>query len=298
MAPVKLKGMSTMARVTIIADSTTDLSPKLLERYAIVTANLYVTLGEQTYKDRDIHPSQLFAWADKNKATPKTAAISQHDCMELFAPLLAQGQEIVYVGISSEMSASTPNALNAARELGSDKIAVIDSRSLSTGGGHLALLAAELAEKGYGAKEIESRLQDIIPKVRASFVLDTTLFLYRGGRCSALTMLGASALSIKPSIVVENDRMRPDVKFHGRIDKAITKYLDTRLPALQKADPKRVFITHSQAKPEIVQAVREKIESLNRFEEILETTAGSIVSSHCGPGTLGVLYLEEPVDHG
>lgn len=285
-----------MAKVKIIADSTVDLTPALCEKYDIDIANLYVNLGDESFKASEVTPERLFEWSARNKATPKTSAITQHDCEEIFRPYIAAGREIVYISISSDMSVAGANAQNAAQAVAPDSIAVIDSQNLSTGGGHVALLAAELAEKGLCAKEIAAQLAPILPRVRASFVIDTTLYLYRGGRCSALTMLGATALSIKPSIVVEGGKMRPDIKYHGRLEKALLKYVDQLTPALLQADKKRVFITHSGCKPEIVEKVRAKLAALSHFHEILETRAGAVISSHCGPGTLGVLFIDGPVD--
>ena len=199
----------------------------------------------------------------------------------------------MYTGISSEMSVSYGVVQLAAKEFPDAKIAVVDSRNLSTGVGHVVIRAAELAQEGKDAFEIKEELDQFTPLVRASFVVDTITYLYRGGRCSAVAAFGATALNLKPSIVVENGKMRPDAKYHGKIDRALKKYVQAMEPSLLKARPDRVFITHSGSSEETVNAIKRYLEELNYFKEILITRAGCVISSHCGPGTLGVLYVEQ-----
>lgn len=286
--------MNDTHKVKIISDSTCDLSPELIKRYDIDIVPLYVTLGDESLKDgQEITPDELYAWADKNKTTPKTSAITQEDAYKMLKKYTDQGYEIVYTGISSEMSVSHGVVQMVAKELPGSKIAVVDSRNLSTGVGHVVIKAAELAASGMGAYEIKEELDKFTPLVRASFVVDTITYLYRGGRCSAVAAFGATALNLKPSIVVENGKMRPDAKLHGRIDRALKKYVKAMTPELLKARRDRVFITHSGSSEEIIAMIKEYIEQLNYFDEILVTRAGCVISSHCGPGTLGVLYVEQ-----
>jgi hypothetical protein len=286
--------MNNVHKVKIISDSTCDLSPELIKRYDVEILPLYVTLGDESLKDGvDITPDQLYAWADEHKTTPKTAAVTQADAYNVLKKYVEQGCQIVYTGISSEMSVSYGVVQLAAKEFPDAKIAVVDSRNLSTGVGHVVIRAAELAQEGKDAFEIKEELDQFTPLVRASFVVDTITYLYRGGRCSAVAAFGATALNLKPSIVVENGKMRPDAKYHGKIDRALKKYVQAMEPSLLKARPDRVFITHSGSSEETVNAIKRYLEELNYFKEILITRAGCVISSHCGPGTLGVLYVEQ-----
>ena len=286
--------MNNVHKVKIISDSTCDLSPELIKRYYVEILHLYVTLGDESLKDGvDITPDQLYAWADEHKTTPKTAAVTQADAYNVLKKYVEQGCQIVYTGISSEMSVSYGVVQLAAKEFPDAKIAVVDSRNLSTGVGHVVIRAAELAQEGKDAFEIKEELDQFTPLVRASFVVDTITYLYRGGRCSAVAAFGATALNLKPSIVVENGKMRPDAKYHGKIDRALKKYVQAMEPSLLKARPDRVFITHSGSSEETVNAIKRYLEELNYFKEILITRAGCVISSHCGPGTLGVLYVEQ-----
>lgn len=192
------------------------------------------------------------------------------------------------------MSASHNIAAMAAAEIAPERIAVLDSRNLSTGVGHSVIRACELAQGGMGVTEIKQELEkNFVDKVRASFLVDSTTYLRRGGRCSAIAAIGAAALGIKPCIVVENGAMRPDVKFQGSIGRALLKYAKKMTPELLKARPDRVFITHSGIDDEVLAKVREYVESLNYFKEVLVTRAGCVISSHCGYGTLGILYAEQ-----
>ena len=281
-------------KVKIIADSTCDLSPELIKKYDLEIVPLYVTLGDESLRDGvDITPDELYRWADKNKTTPKTAAITQADAYKVMKKYVEQGCEIVYTGISSEMSVAHGNAQLAAEEFPDARIAVVDSKNLSTGVGHTVIKAAELAQEGLGAFEIKEKLDKFTPLVRASFVVDTITYLYRGGRCSAIAAFGATALNLKPSIVVEDGRMRPDAKYHGKIDRALKKYVQGMIPELIKARPDRVFITHSGSSEDTINMVKGYIDELKYFKEVLITRAGCVISSHCGPGTLGVLYVEQ-----
>jgi DegV family protein with EDD domain len=215
-------------------------------------------------------------------------------CMELMKPYLDQGQEIVCFAISEEMS-STANVMRlAADELDAEsRVHVIDSMNLSTGIGLLVVEAAILAQEGKSGAEITSYIEALRPQVRASFVVDTLIYLYRGGRCNGLSAMVGSALRLHPMISVTNGIMEAGKKYRGSMGKVILSYAKDLEPALRKARPDRVFITHSGCERKIIDAVREYLESLNIFEEILETRAGGVVSSHCGPGTLGVLFIEK-----
>lgn len=280
--------------VNIISDSTCDLSSELLDKYDISIIPLHILLGEDEYEDGiGIKPEEIYAWCDANQTTPKTSASSIERAMEVIKPFTDEGREVICFSISQSMSTSY-NVLNmAAAELGAENlVTVIDSANLSTGIGLLVLEAAIMAKEGKSAKEISLEIEALKPRVRASFVVDTLLYLHRGGRCSGLTYLAGSALKIHPVIIVKDGSMQPGKKYRGKLEKVLLDYASEMEADLKKAKADRVFITHSGCDADTVEAVRAYLKSLNIFNEILETRAGGVVSSHCGPGTLGVLFIE------
>ncbi|MCR4840439.1 MAG: DegV family protein [Lachnospiraceae bacterium] len=279
--------------IRIISDSTSDLSGELKEKYNIEIIPLHVVMGEQEYLDGvNITPDDIYKWADANKTTPKTSAAAINDCISVMKPIIDAGDEIVAFAISDSMSASGRVMKLAAEEIGAtEKVTVIDSMNLSTGIGHLVIEAAEMAAAGLSRSEIEAKIKELIPRVRASFVVDTLVYLARGGRCSSVAAMMGSVLKLHPMIVVENGAMSATKKYRGKIDKVVIDYTKDLESELLKAKPDRVFITHSGCDRELVEAVRSYLTGLGRFKEVIETRAGGVISSHCGPGTLGVLFI-------
>ena len=279
--------------VKIISDSTCDLSPELIAKYDIDILPLHILLGEDEYEDgRNITPQQIYDWSDTHKTTPKTSAPSLAEAIELFRPYIEEKREIVCFSISSSMSTSGNVMRLAAEELeASDLVTVIDSANLSTGIGLLVIEAAIMAGKGQSAAEITAAIEVLKPKVRASFVVDTLTYLYRGGRCNAVSAMAGGVLRLHPKIVVENGAMDASKKYRGKINSVIMSYVKDMEEDLKSARPERIFITHSGCDRDTVNAVRSYLESFGIFHEILETRAGGVVSSHCGPGTLGVLFI-------
>ena len=279
--------------VKIISDSTCDLSPELIAKYDIDILPLHILLGEDEYEDgRNITPQQIYDWSDAHKTTPKTSAPSLAEAIDLFRPYIEEKREIVCFSISGSMSTSGNVMRLAAEELeASDLVTVVDSANLSTGIGLLVIEAAIMAEKGQSAAEIAATIESLKPNVRASFVVDTLTYLYRGGRCNAVSAMAGGVLRLHPKIVVENGAMDASKKYRGKINSVIMSYVKDMEEDLKSARPERVFITHSGCDRTTVDAVRSYLESFGIFHEILETRAGGVVSSHCGPGTLGVLFI-------
>ena len=279
--------------VKIISDSTCDLSQELLERYDISILPLHIILGDQDYEDgKGITPDEIYRWADESRQTPKTAAVSVEQAEEMFAPYLNEGREIVCFAISESMSSSANAMRIAAQRLeAEDRVTVIDSENLSTGVGLLVIEAALMSQQGLSARRIKKRIETLKPHVRASFVVDTLTYLHRGGRCSGAAALVGSTLRLHPKIAVADGKMSPGKKYRGRISRAIMDYVHDLEPELKGAMRDRVFITHSGCDAEVIEEVRSYLESLGLFSEILITRAGGVISSHCGPGTLGVLFI-------
>lgn len=282
-----------MKAVSIIADTTCDLSMELKEKYQIKTFPLHIHLGDREYSDGvDISPDDIYRWSDENKATPKTSAISPAEANDILEAALQEAESVICFCISDQMS-STGNVLRlAVQELEvEDRVFVIDSKNLSTGIGLQIIEAAIMAEQGMAAEAIVANILSLQDRVRASFVVDTLTYLYRGGRCSGLAALAGSALKLHPLISVVNGKMLPGKKYRGKMERVIIEYVKDMEQELKNAKPERVFITHSGCEEETIAAVKEKLESLGRFDEILVTRAGSVITSHCGPGTLGVLFI-------
>ena len=279
--------------VKIIADSTCDLSAELIKTYDVDILPLHILLGEEGYEDgKSITPEEIFQWSDEHETTPKTSAPAVETVMELLRPYTQAGQECVCFCISESMSTCGNVIRMAAQELeAEDLVYVIDSQNLSTGIGLQVIEAAIMAKEEKTAAQIVAQIEALRPLVRASFVVDTLVYLHRGGRCGGLTAMLGGALKLHPKIVVENGAMHSTKKYRGNIKSVVLSYVKDMEPELKNAKPDRVFITHSGCKPAVVEPVREYLESLGIFSEILETRAGGVISSHCGPGTLGVLFI-------
>lgn len=281
--------------VKILSDSTCDLSTELIQKYGITIVPLHVVLGDSDYKDGvDITADEIYAWADANNATPKTSAISPEEAMNVMESLLDGDNEVICFAISSSMS-GTLSAMNLAADTleVTDKVYCIDSQNLSTGIGLLIIEAANMAKAGKSAKEIVEYIEAIRPLVRSSFVVDTLTYLHRGGRCSGVAAMAGSMLKLHPRIAVEGGKMDAGKKYRGKMNKVVMDYVRDMEDELRKAKPERVFITHSGCDQELLDAVHTYLEQLDVFEEILIIRAGSVISSHCGPGTLGVLYIAQ-----
>ena len=281
--------------VKIFTDSTSDLSKELLEKYNIGVIPLYIHLGDEEYKDgEEIGIQDAFKWSDENKTTPKTAACSVDDVIKAIEPHKEAGDDVIIFTISGEMSSTLQVMRMAAEEMEyEDHVFVIDSRNLSTGIGLLIMEAAVMAEDGKSAEEIVAKVNEYIPKSRASFVIDTLVYLARGGRCSAVAALVGGMLNIKPKIVVKDGAMGVDKKYRGPYKKVILQYAKDLEPQMLNAKKDRVFVTHTPCDDGIVESVVDYVKSLNYFDDVIVTEAGTTIGSHCGPNTLGVLFIEK-----
>lgn len=281
--------------IKIVSDSTCDLSTELVEKYNVQIAPLHIVLGEKEYLDRvEISPDEIYAWADANEDTPKTSAIGFEDAMDIMKPLVDTEDEMIIFNISGKMSTTVNVFRMVAEELElEDKVTVIDSENLSTGIGLLVLKAATMVKEGKTRAEICETIEAIKEKVSASFVVDTLTYLHRGGRCSSVAALAGGVLKLHPKIVVSNGSMSADKKYRGKMSNVIMDYVKDMEDKLKQADKSRVFITHSGCEQEIIDKVYAYLEDMNYFDEILVTRAGGVISSHCGPGTLGVLFVEK-----
>lgn len=278
--------------IKISADSTCDLSPELIAENQITITPLYIVCGENSLADGiAIQPEEVFAWTREHKRPCSTSAVNVEDYLRVFGALRRECDAIVHFTISSDMSSCYLNACTAAKEIGN--VYVIDSRSLSTGIGHLVLDACEMAREGMTAEEIFNTLEERKKLLDVSFVIDTLEYLRYGGRCSSLTAFGANLLHLKPSIQVTDGVMGVSRKYRGQLKKCLLDYVDDKLADPDTVDPRRVFITDSGVDDEIWQAVEADIRSRVPFEKVYHTHAGCTVCGHCGPGTLGILFYRK-----
>ncbi len=280
--------------VQIVADSTCDLSRELISSFHITVLPLYVQLGDKSCIDGvNITAADIFRHVSAGGGLPKTAAVTVAD-FEACIDRLREKEpdcEIMILTISSKFSSCYQNAVIAAE--GKDGVYIVDSRNLSTGFGHVVLAAAELAENGKTAQEILAVLSDLIPRVDASFIVDRLDYLRKGGRCSAVAALGANLLRLKPCIAVRNGEMCVIKKYRGNFTACVRQYVSDRLSDPDSIEKHRIFITHAAADAESVKTADSVIRSRADFENINETQAGCTVSSHCGPNTLGVLFIRK-----
>ncbi len=281
-------------KIAVTCDSTCDLTPELYGKYDIDIMPLGIVLGDELKKDGvDIGPTEVFEYVDKTGRLPKTSAASVNDYMELFTKYTSQGRKVIHINISSEFSSCYSSACAAASQIGGDMVYVIDSRNLSTGSGHLAIMARELADSGLDAVEAAAALNKAKEKLDVSFVLQTLDYLQKGGRCPGVVAFGANLLKLRPEIEVKDGKMVVGKKYRGSMEKSIFDYVRGRLEGRTDIDCHRIFVTHSHAPDELVARVVELVKELHPFEEVLTTYAGCTISSHCGPNCLGVLFFKK-----
>ncbi|MBR1497479.1 MAG: DegV family protein [Oscillospiraceae bacterium] len=279
--------------VCITADSTCDLSPELVERFGIKIIPLTIVLGEDTFLD-DGHftPLDMYRRYRQDGTLPKTSAPSVQEFIDFFAPMVAEGCEVVHLDISSLLSNSA-NAARLAAEEFSGAVYTVDSRMLSTGMGLLAIEGAECRDRGMDAASIAAHLRGLTDKVETSFVLDTLAFMAKGGRCSNFAALGANLLKLKPALEMKNGTLGVYKKYRGTIEQVYRQYIRERL-AGKHIRPGHIFISNSgEVAPEVLDELDGLIRECTPVKEIHHTMAGCTVATHCGPKTLGVLFIDE-----
>ena len=280
-------------KIKITTDSTCDLSADIIKKYGIESIPLAVNMGENTYLDGvDVKPENIYEYFEKTGEVPTTGARSPEDFKDFFKKFTDEGYQIVHIGIGGDLSCCYSNVQIAVQDL--KGVYPVDSQSLSTGTGLLVMYAAELALTGkYTAEEVAKKVEKRVPFVQASFVIEKLKFLHKGGRCSTLAMLGANLLRLKPSIHVKNGKNTVGKKYMGNMIGCIKKYAEDVLQESSTPDHTRVFITYSTATQEMLDAAKSVLDSYGKFKEIIFTQAGSVINSHCGQNTLGILYIND-----
>ena len=278
-------------KIAISSESTLDLSKELINQYDIHVIPFTVLLGEDQYLDGEISSQDIFDFVAEKKILPRTSAINEFQYREYFQKLFDEGYEaIVHFSLSSEISTSCSQAELASKKM--DNVWIIDSRSLSTGIALEVIYASKLARKGLKPQEIVEKVSARIPYVQASFVIQTLEYLHKGGRCSGLARFGAALLHIKPQIIVSDGKMAPAKKYFGRKSQVVAAYCRDTLEQFANPDLSIAFVTHTLATPEMVANAIEALKNRG-FKTIYETKAGATITSHCGPMTLGILFIND-----
>lgn len=280
-----------MNKVKIITDSTNDLDYKTLEENDIEVLPLYVNFGEESYEDgKTITTEELYSLVDEKGELPKTAAVSIATFIDIFEKWVNQGYDVVYTGIGRRLSRTFENAVMAAEEVGNDRVYVVDSKNLSTGIGLLVLKACGYRDNGLDAKTIAEKLTKDANLVRSQFAIETMDYLHKGGRCSGMVKLVGTFLKIKPIIAVVEGKLEVVNKPRGKMKVALDTQIAQLVEDLPRLDKSRVIVTHSLAF-EYNEYIVEKLKEIIPDVPVLSTVAGCVISSHCGKGTIGVLYM-------
>ena len=278
--------------VIITTDSVCDMPKELLERYQVRMIPLTISEGDHSYKDGvDFTPDDIYELYDSQHLLPKTSAISPQEFIDFFTPLTQDGSEVVHIDISSACSATYQNACMAASEL--DGVFPVDSLHLTLGQGLLVIEACRLRDAGYSAQEIVERLLIYREKIATSFVVDTLEFLWKGGRCSGLTAFGANLLQVRPCLELREGEIKVARKYRGTMQKVYTQYIRDYL-SRENIETRMGFLVHSgRISQETLDQLRQLILELVPFSEVPIVRAGCTVTSHCGPGTIGVIFASK-----
>lgn len=283
------------SNIVITADSTCDLPQELIDKYDIKIIPLSILLGEKVYHDGvDIKPSDIYDFVEKTGELPKTAAVTPSEYHEVFKRFADDGKKIVHIGFSSALSSSYQNACVAAGEF--EQVYCVDSKNLCTAMGLLVLKACDYREKGMDAKRIADKVNRLVPKVSATFVLDGLEYLHKGGRCSSVAKFGANVLGIKPSIAVDTQTGRLDMakKYRGKTELVYKQYITDRINEIKRIQPDRVVIANSGGVPaDTIAFAKGMLEGRDKFEQVILADAGCTISSHCGPKTLAIFYIKK-----
>lgn len=280
-------------KIAITAESTIDLTKELLQQYDIHTTPFTILLGEEMGLDGEITSQQIFDYVQKTKILPKTSAVNEYQYTEFFSKILEDYDAIVHISLSSGLSTACAQAKLAASKM--QNIYVIDSKNLSTGIALLAIYASKLASKGnLSAAEIAKLTEDRVEGVQASFVVERLDYLYKGGRCNSLQLLGANLLKLRPRIIVKTDdgKMVSSGKYRGNMDKVIENYCKDTLGQFNTPDLSVAFVTYTTATEGMVEAAKKALKERG-FKQIYETQAGGTITCHCGEHTLGILYIND-----
>lgn len=283
-----------MNKVIIIADSTVDLTPELIKKHNIVTVPLIVRFDEEIYYDNEtITPDELYEKVKIKGELPKTAAVAPQTFIDLFKPYIEQGCDILFSGIGAKMSSTIQNAIIASNEFPEGRIFVLDSGNLSTGTGLLILKMCKYRDEGKSAKEIFDLVSPLVTKVSAQFAVDTLEYLHKGGRCSGASKIFGTIFHIHPIIKLVGGGMIVYKKPRGAYKAALNELVNEIKGDYPNVDLDHIFVTHSGMDQNLINYLYEEVSKVVGQDHVYITRAGCVISSHCGPGTIGVLYIKK-----
>ena len=283
-----------MSKIILSADRTCDIGQELQEKYSVNLISYSITLNDKKYMDSvDIFPDDLYAAFRKDGTLPKTSAINPAEYVEYFKPWVDEGYEVIHITLSSAITSSYQSCLLAAEEL--PGVHIIDSKNVSSAIALLVIEAGERIAKGLPAAQIVEEVSALRSKSHCSFVLETLEFMKAGGRCSGVAALAAGVLGLKVCIEVNNEtgELRASKKYRGNMDKVLAQYVREQFEKYPEINPEHMYITHSGVSEERLAAVKKQVEETGIFKNIYTSRASCTISTHCGPGTLGVLFLEK-----
>ncbi len=280
-------------KIIITSDSTCDLSPELTKQYNVGIIPLTVIKDDKAYLDNvTITPAEIFAHVAAGGDLCSTTAVSIGEYVDFFAPLAQEYDGVLHVNLGSGFSSSYQNACLAAQEF--DNVVAVDSQNLSTGQGLVVLKACELAQSATSLQELKEKLEAFTEKVETSFLVDKLEFLAKGGRCSSVAALGANLLGLKPCIEVKNGKMGVTKKYRGKYEKCLATYAQEKLEGRDDLDLNMpLFIVQTKVSDECYTAVKGAVATYGKFDTVYEAVAGCTISCHCGPGTLGIIFVRK-----
>ena len=279
-------------KIKIISDSTCDLPKTLAEKYDVTMSPLTIIKDGESFKDNvTITPQEIFEHVAAGGSLCSTAAGNVADYQDLFAQFAGDYDGILHISLGSGFSSSYQNACLAAEEF--DNIKVVDSQNLSTGQALIVVYACKLAQNCESLEQLHADVQAYTSRVEASFLLNRLDYMVKGGRCSAAAALGANLLNLKPCIEVKDGKMGVVKKYRGNYAKCLANYVKDRLDGRDDLTREQLFLTYTTVSDDCRQAVLDAIGQYGHFEEMVECTAGCTVSCHCGPETLGILFVRK-----
>ena len=280
-------------KIILCADGVCDIGEELQKKFNVNYFNFHIQIGDESYVDGlEVTPEDLYAAWRERGILPKTAAITPTEYEEFFKLWVDAGYEIIHINIGTALSAAHQNCCATAKKLGN--VYPVDSANLSSGIGLLVIKAGEMIDQGLDAQEIQRQLIEMREKSHASFILDTLEFMAAGGRCSSVAAFGANLLKLKPCIEVDSTdkgKMGVGKKYRGSMEKVLVEYIEDKLSNHNDLDLDRVFITHSGSPQSDIDLAKSEIKKYADFKETYVTKASGTISAHCGPRTLGVLFM-------
>ena len=282
-----------MNQIKITVDSPADLPKNLVEELDIKIIPLYVNINGGSYKDMiNITPNDIFNQYETTKVLPKTSACTIEDYTNAFKNIIDNGDKVLHFSLGSKFSSCYQNACIASREFPENNVYVVDSQNLSSGMAICVLAANELIKQGETIDNIATKIsKNIVPNVETSFIIETLTYLHAGGRCSSVAKFGANLLKIKPCIELQNGEMSSGKKYRGPFSKCVYEYVNDRLSNRDDINKNIIFIAHSPCEQEIINEIKSQLKKKYNFKKVIEAQTSCTIASHCGPNTIGVVFL-------